>query len=73
LGALNAGQAWKREDKAVNGPCRLIRFSGFTGPEKDEKNLTVLEQTLQGHGIKTKGKAFVMRYNPHGTLCAEMR
>lgn len=53
----------------------VIRFSGFTGPEKDEKNLRILEQTLQEHGIKTEGKPFVMRYNPPGRLpsCAEMR
>jgi len=45
----------------------VIRFSGFTGPEKDEKNLRILEQTLQEHGIKTEGKPFVMRYNPPWT------
>jgi hypothetical protein len=45
----------------------VIRFSGFAGPEKDEKNLRVLEQTLQEHGIKTEGEAFVMRYNPPWT------
>ena len=45
----------------------VIRFSGFTGPEKDEKHLRVLEQTLQEHGIKTEGMAFVMRYNPPWT------
>jgi hypothetical protein len=45
----------------------VIRFSGFTGPEKDEKNLRILEQTLQKHGIKTQGKAIVMRYNPPWT------
>ena len=45
----------------------VIRFSGFTGPEKDEKNLRILEQTLQEQGIKTEGKSFVMRYNPPWT------
>jgi hypothetical protein len=45
----------------------VIRFSGFTGPEKDEKNLRILDQTLQEHGIKTEGRPFVMRYNPPWT------
>ena len=34
----------------------VIRFSGFAGPGKDEKNLRILDQTLQEHGIKTEGK-----------------
>jgi hypothetical protein len=45
----------------------VIRFSGFSGPEKDERYLNLLLDTLKKHGMETDGEAYVMRYNPPWT------
>jgi hypothetical protein len=45
----------------------VIKFSGFAGPRKDERYLNLLLDTLKKHGIETKGKAYIMRYNPPWT------
>jgi hypothetical protein len=45
----------------------VIKFSGFAGPEKDEKYLNLLLDTLKKHSIETEKGAYIMRYNPPWT------
>jgi hypothetical protein len=45
----------------------VIKFSGFAGPEKDERYFNLLLDTLKKHGIEPEGEAYIMRYNPPWT------
>jgi hypothetical protein len=45
----------------------VIKFSGFAGPEKDERSLNLLLDTLEKNGIETEGEAYIMRYDPPWT------
>jgi hypothetical protein len=45
----------------------VIKFSGFAGPEKDERYFNLLLDTLKKYGIEPEGEAYIMRYNPPWT------
>jgi len=40
-----------------------IRFSGYANQENYEKNLEILNKTLEIRGISTKGEPLLMQYN----------
>ena len=42
-------------------------FSGFADPHEKERNLVLLQNTLERHGIRTQGGALLMRYDPPWT------
>jgi hypothetical protein len=54
-------------DSVGSRTMAVIKFSGFTGPEKDERYLNLLLDTLKNHGIETAGEAYIMRYDPPWT------
>jgi SOUL heme-binding protein len=45
----------------------IIKFSGFSSPERNEKHLKLLLNTLKNHGIEPWGQIYVLRYNPPWT------
>ena len=44
-----------------------IMFSGFADPNEKERNLALLQNTLERHGIRIQGGALLMRYDPPWT------
>ncbi|MDM7913210.1 MAG: heme-binding protein [Methanotrichaceae archaeon] len=57
-----------RIDREPPEKIAVLRFSGFTSPSKNEKEINKLLEVLKSHGIKTEGEPFLMRYNPPWTL-----
>jgi hypothetical protein len=45
----------------------VIKFLGSVGPEKDERYLNLLLDTLKKHSIEIEGEAYIMRYDPPWT------
>jgi hypothetical protein len=46
----------------------VIRFSGFTSPNKMDEEAEKLLAVLKSNGIEIDGEPFIMRYNPPWTL-----
>jgi hypothetical protein len=57
-----------RIDRETSGKVAVLRFSGFTSPDKNEKETNKLLEVLKSHNIETEGEPFLMRYNPPWTL-----
>ena len=55
-------------DQEPPAKIAVLRFSGFTSPDKNEKETNRLLEVLKSHGIETEGEPFLMRYSPPWTL-----
>jgi len=57
-----------RIDREPPEKIAVLRFSGFTSSDKNEKETDKLLAVLKSHGLETEGEPFLMRYNPPWTL-----